>query len=334
MDFGDEYYKGEKIVRLTEFLKNFSERNVNVYIELKETNEVMEFQITQEYTGQQKHICFLVPMWKECLDFETYAKPEGAKAKDIVSGKTYNSVHGGIAGVVNIGDSVCWTGNPMAAANLYGFGRLCWNPELSSKEIADEWCELTLGLDEKVKEVVEGILLNSRKVYEDYTVPLGIGWMVTVHYHYGPNIEGYEYSPWGTYHYADYKGIGVDRTVKTGTGYTGQYFEPNSSMYENVETCPEELLLFFHHINYDYKLKDGRTLLQYIYDVHFSGVEQVEKFQASWASLKGLVEESFFETVTKGLEVQLHDAIEWRDVVNTYFYRKTGIADAYGRTIY
>lgn len=301
---------------------------------LKETNEVMEFQITQEYTGQQKHICFLVPMWKECLDFETYAKPEGATVKDIVSGKTYNSVHGGIAGVVNIGDSVCWTGNPMAAANLYGFGRLCWNPELSSKEIADEWCELTLGLDEKVKEVVEGILLNSRKVYEDYTVPLGIGWMVTVHYHYGPNIEGYEYSPWGTYHYADYKGIGVDRTVKTGTGYAGQYFEPNSSMYENVETCPEELLLFFHHIDYDYKLKDGRTLLQYIYDVHFSGVEQVEKFQADWASLKGLVEESFFETVTKGLEVQLHDAIEWRDVVNTYFYRKTGIADAYGRTIY
>ncbi len=301
---------------------------------LENTNQILEFQITQEYTGQQKHICFLVPMWKECLDFDTYAKGENSRIKDIVSGNLFGNKETGIAGVVNIGDSECWSGNPMAAANLYGFGRLCWNPHLSSKEIADEWISLTLGLDKKVHEVVSKILLTSRKTYEDYTVPLGIGWMVNVGHHYGPNIEGYEYSPWGTYHYADYKGIGVDRTSKTGTGYVNQYLEPNRSLYEDIKTCPEELLLFFHHVSYDYQLKDGRTLLQYIYDVHFEGVEQVRSYQKAWESLDGSIDRDFYNAVSKGLEVQLKDAKEWRDVVNTYFYRRTGIGDSKNRKIY
>lgn len=301
---------------------------------LKATNEVMEFQITQEYTGQQKHICFLPTMWREYLDFDTYAKGKGTYIRDIVSGKTYSRQHGGIAGVVNIGDSLCWCGDPLAAANLYGFGRLCWNNELTDKEIADEWITLTLGTDEEVATSVRKILLQSRKAYEDYTVPLGIGWMVNVGHHYGPNIEGYEYSPWGTYHYADHKGIGVDRTIETGTGYTSQYFEPNRSMYNQLETCPEELLLFFHHVDYEYRLKDGRTLLQYIYDVHFEGVRQVEEFVKIWQALEDKVEVDFYQKVRADLAVQLHDAIEWRDVVNTYFYRKTGVGDEGGRRIY
>lgn len=301
---------------------------------LEATNQIMEFQITQEYTGQQKHICYLAPMWKECLEFDTYAKGQGTLVKDIVKGETFKNIHGGIAGVCNIGDSQCWTGSPMAAVNLYGFGRLCWNPDLSAEKIAKEWINLTFGMDETVEEAVLEILLTSRKAYEDYTVPLGIGWMVNVSHHYGPNIEGYEYSPWGTYHYADYKGIGVDRTVKNGTGYTAQYHEPNASMYENKETCPEELLLFFHHIGYDEKLKDGRTLLQYIYDVHFAGVEQVQKYVKLWRNLEGKVSNAYYEKVSNELEVQLKDAIEWQDIVNTYFYRKTGIGDEKGRKIY
>lgn len=301
---------------------------------MEATNQMMEFQITQEYTGQQKHICYLIPMWKECLDFDTYAKGEKTYVKDIVSGETFKNVHGGISAVSNIGEDTCWCGNPMAAANLYGFGRLCWNPELTSEEIAVEWTRMTLGVEKDLEDKVVSILLDSRKAYEDYTVPLGIGWMVNVGYHYGPNIEGYEYSPWGTYHYADYKGIGVDRTMKSGTGYTGQYCEPNRSMYENIETCPEELLLFFHHIGYDYTLKDGRTLLQYIYDVHFAGVEKVDEFIEKWAALKGHVEEGFYDIVKERLDIQKHDAIEWRDIVNTYFFRKVGIKDAKGRKIY
>ena len=158
--------------------------------------------------------------------------------------------------------------------------------------------------------------------------------MVNVGHHYGPNIEGYEYSPWGTYHYADYKGIGVDRSMKTGTGYTGQYLEPNRSLYENRETCPEELLLFFHHVPYTYTLKDGRTLIQYVYDVHFEGVEQVIHYTNKWKMLEGKIDRDFYHTVEEGLKVQLKDAIEWRDVVNTYFYRKVGIKDNKNRKIY
>ena len=301
---------------------------------MSKTNQMMEFQITQEYTGQQKHICFLVPMWKECLEFDTYAKGKGTFVKDIISGETFKNSHSGIAGVSNIGNSECWFGNPMAAANLFGFGKLCWNPDLSAKEIATEWSQLTLGLDQELTDKVVEILLDSRKAYEDYTVPLGIGWMVNVGHHYGPNIEGYEYSPWGTYHYADYKGIGVDRTMQTGTGYTEQYREPNRGMYEKLETCPEELLLFFHHVDYDYVLKDGRTLLQYIYDVHFAGVEKVEGFIEKWERLRDKVEIEFYQLVEEGLKVQLKDAKEWRDIVNTYFYRKTGIKDRENRKIY
>lgn len=301
---------------------------------LKSTNQMMEFQITQEYTGQQKHICFLVPMWKEYLEFDTYAKGEGTYIKDIVSGNTFSNLHGGITAVSNIGDSMCWTGNPMAVANLYGFGRLCWDTQLEPDEIAEEWIDLTLGTDKVVRNNVKDILLQSRKAYENYTVPLGIGWMVNVGDHYGPSIEGYEYSTWGTYHYADYKGIGVDRTYKTGTGYANQYFEPNRSMYENIDTCPENLLLFFHHVNYDCILKDGRTLLQYIYDSHFEGVEKVSEFMSEWQVLEGKIEQGFYNKVEQGLKVQQRDAIEWRDIVNTYFYRKTGIPDNKKRKIY
>ena len=298
------------------------------------TQQMMEVQITQEYTGQQKHICFLVPLWKECLDFDTYAKGEGSYVKDIVAGKTFGYKYSGLAAVVNVGDSTCWTGSPLATANLFGYGKLCWNPNLTSEEIALEWIQLTLGDDEAVINGVKEILLTSRKTYEDYTVPLGIGWMVNVGHHYGPNIEGYEYSCWGTYHYADYKGIGVDRTMATGTGYTSQYFEPNRSMYEDRESCPEELLLFFHHVSYDEKLKDGRTLLQYIYDVHFAGVEKVQEYVSIWQELQGKVEENYYAKVKQDLEVQMRDAIEWRDIVNTYFYRKKGIGDEKGRVIY
>lgn len=298
------------------------------------TNQMMEFQITQEYTGQQKHVCFLVPLWKECLEFDTYAQGKGTYVKDIVAGKTFKYPHSGMAAVVNIGDSVCWTGSPLAAANLYGYGRLCWNPEWTSETIALEWIYLTLGDDESVVQVVKDILLTSRATYENYTVPLGIGWMVNVGHHYGPNIEGYEYSGWGTYHYADYKGIGVDRTMATGTGYTSQYFEPNCSMYESKESCPEELLLFFHHVGYDEKLKDGRTLQQYIYDVHFEGVEKAEEYVRMWRTLEGKIEKSYYEKVYQDLKLQVEDAIEWRDIINTYFYRKNGIGDCKGRVIY
>lgn len=301
---------------------------------LKNTNMILEVQAAQEYTGQQIDICYLIPMWKEILDFETYAKKDGSTVADIVSGRTYNQINCGMAAVSNTGNDYNWTGHDLAAVNLYGFGRLAWNTELSADDIALEWIKQTFTHDEKVVNTILEILMKSWPVYEKYTSPLGIGWMVNPNNHYGPNIDGYEYDRWGTYHRADRDGLGVDRTVKTGTGYAGQYNEPNASMYENIETCPEELLLFFHYIRYDYKLKSGKTLIQHIYDTHFEGVEEVEKMIKDWEAIKGLIPDDVFERVRKRMDMQLINAIEWRDRVNTYFYRKSGVKDEKGRTIY
>lgn len=301
---------------------------------LAHTNQVMELQITQEYTGQQIDLCFLVPLWKEALDFDTYAKGKGSPVRDIVSGRLFGSRLGGIAGVSNIGDSPAWTGHPLAQANLFGFGRLTWEPDRSGRAIAEEWTKLTFGGDRKVMETVPDMLMRSREIYERYTSPLGIGWFVNPGFHYGPSVDGYEYSRWGTYHYADIHGIGVDRTAAAGTGYAAQYRPPNAQMYERPETCPENLLLFFHHVRYDYRLSSGLTLLQYIYDTHFRGVEQVRNLQREWESLQGRVDGAIYEEVSRRLKRQMENAVEWRDVVNTYFYRKTGIPDAQGRPIY
>lgn len=301
---------------------------------MKNTNMMMECQITQEYTGQQKHLCYLVPMWKETLDFDTFAKGEGSYVNKIIDTTLNNYKYGGIAGVSNIGNSKTWTGHPLAQANLYGFGRLAWNSQLTSKEIAEEWVKLTFGNDVDVIETIAPMLLESREIYEMYTTPLGIGWMVNPGHHYGPNPEGYEYSKWGTYHYADWKGIGVDRTIATGTGYTGQYNTEVQKMYEKLETCPEELLLFFHHVSYTYKLTSGKTVLQHIYDTHFEGFEKAKELREKWFTLKNKIDSEIFELVSERFDIQVEDAKEWRDVINTYFYRKTGKKDIHDRKIY
>ena len=300
---------------------------------LKNTNMILEVQAAQEYTGQQKHVCYLIPMWKEVLKFNTYAAQEKATIADIVSGRTYNQTNCGMAAVSNTGDDYNWTGHDLAAANFYGFGRLCWNTGLSSEQIASEWIRQTLPQDEKVFQVTMNILLGSWSTYEKYTSPLGIGWMVNPNHHYGPNVDGYEYDKWGTYHRADRDGMGVDRTIN-GTGYASQYHEPNASMYENKETCPEELLLFFHYIRYDYVLKTGKTLIQHIYDTHFEGVEEVRRMVENWKSLKGLIQDEIYHRVLERLNIQLESSEEWRDRINTYFYRKAGVEDEGNRKIF
>ncbi len=300
---------------------------------LKKTNQLLEVQAAQEYTGQQKHVCYLIPMWKEILSFNTYGKESDATVADIVSGRTYAQVNCGMAAVANTGDVFNWTGHDLAAANLYGFGRLSWNTELTAEEIAKEWIQLTYLWNEKVMKVLLDILMKSWLTYEKYTSPLGIGWMVNPNNHYGPNVDGYEYDRWGTYHRADRNGLGVDRT-QAGTGFASQYNEPNASMYENKATCPEELLLFFHYIRYDYVLRSGKTLIQHIYDTHFEGVEEVEEMCAAFQELTGLLPEDVVDRISERLMLQLDSAKEWRDRINTYFYRKSGIEDHRNRKIY
>ncbi|MDE7299664.1 MAG: alpha-glucuronidase, partial [Lachnospiraceae bacterium] len=304
---------------------------------LRATNQMLEVQAAQEYTGQQRHLCYLIPMWKEVLGFKTYAGgADGATADtvaDIVSGRLYGQKNCGMAAVANTGADENWTGHDLAAANFYGFGRLAFDTELSAEEIAREWIACTYGNNAEIMRILLPMLTESWQIYESYTSPLGIGWMVNPSHHYGPNVDGYEYDRWGTYHRSDCLGMGVDRTKK-GTGYTAQYNEPNASMYENMETCPEELLLFFHHVPYRYRLKSGKTLIQHIYDSHFEGAMKAQAMLERFEELKELLEPEVFERIRARLKHQSDHSKEWRDRVNTYYYRISGIPDEKGRTIY
>lgn len=298
------------------------------------TNQVLELQITQEYTGQQRHVFYLVPHWKEILEFDTYVKGKDSTVKRIASGELHSNLLAGIAAVSNIGDDSNWTGHLLAQANLYGYGRLIWNPELSSSEIAEEWIRMTFGENKQLMTAIKNILLSSPAIYESYTSPLGVGFMVTPHTHYGPDVDGYEYSMWGTYHYADCHGIGVDRTQATGTGYTSQYIGPNYNLYESLSTCPDELLLFFHHVPYLHILQSGKTVIQHIYDSHFKGAEEAACLVDIWLSISGTMEESLHKQVLERLVDQADHAKEWRDRINTYFFRKSGVPDKLNRLIY
>lgn len=291
------------------------------------TNLALEMQVTQEYTGQQRHICYLGPMWSEILRGEL-----SSEVAELVAGRATGRSRGGVVGVSNVGTDEFWTGHPLAQANLWAFGRLAWDSGLDPLEVLDEWIALTF--DSDLVAEVHTIMATSWQTYEKYTAPLGIGFMVRPGHHYGPDIDGYEYTPWGTYHFADRDGIGVDRSVASGTGFAGLYPEPLASRYEDPLTCPDELLLFFHHVPYAHRLRSGRTVIQHIYNTHFEGVAEVEQMVAAWDALAGRIDPSMHARVAERLREQLRSAIEWRDQVNTYFLRKSGIPDQRGRLIH
>ncbi|MFL6275318.1 MAG: alpha-glucuronidase family glycosyl hydrolase [Blastocatellia bacterium] len=299
---------------------------------LEKTNQVIELQITQEYTGQQRHLCFLVPMWKEVLDFDMHAKSAGTPVKQLVAGRTFKRPIGGMVAVANVGASPTWLGHHLALANLYGFGRLAWNPDLSSQQIAEEWTRQTFGHDPQVVRTIVALELDSWPAYEKYTGPLGAGTLTDIiNIHYGPAPDSSENNGWGQWHRADDKGVGMDRTQATGTGYTGQYREPVAKMYEQLASCPDELLLFMHHVPYTTVLHSGKTVIQHIYDSHYEGAEMAAGFVNRWRTLKGRVDESRYEEVLARLEYQAGHAQVWRDAVCNYFLRKSGLADAKGR---
>jgi len=300
---------------------------------LKATNQLLEVQIAQEYTGQQRHAVYLIPMFKEILNFRTYCEKENDTVLDLVSGRTYGHSICGMAAVANTGADDNWTGHDLAAANWYGFGRLSFDSGLTAEEIAAEWITLTFGTSSEIMKVVHPMLMNSWPIYESYTSPLGIGWMVNPGHHYGPNVDGYEYDRWGTYHRADHRGLGVDRSGK-GTGYSTQYHEPNASMYESIETCPEQLLLFFHFVEYSHMLSSGKSLIQHIYDTHFEGADEAANMAEAWKTLEGVLDRNVYVRTLARLEHQAMHAAEWRDVVCSYFYRKSGVADEKNRQIF
>jgi alpha-glucuronidase len=299
---------------------------------LRRTNEAVELQITQEYTGQQRQLCFLVPMWKEVLDFDMKIEEGFTPVKDLVAGKVFHRPVGGFVGVANVGMDATWIGSPMAMANLYGFGRLAWNPNLSAEEIIDEWTRLTFGSDPIVAKTIDDIQLASWHVYESYTGPLGAGTLTNITgNHYDPGPQSSEENGWGQWHRADHTGIGMDRTIATGTGYVGQYPPAIQKIYESLAACPDSLLLFFHHVPYSYVLHSGKTVIQHVYDSHYEGAERAAEFVTQWKTLRGHIDEERYSDVLARLQYQAGEAVVWRDTICDWIYGLSGIADAKGR---
>lgn len=281
----------------------------------------VEFQVTQEYTGQQRHVCYLAPMWSALLRGE-HGPALADPAAEFVA-------------VANTGAGPFWTGHPLAQANLYAFGRLAWDPRLDPAAVLDEWAALTFPeAPERLRAALHSIMDGSWRTYERYTAPLGVGFMVHPGDHYGPGVDGYEYTPWGTYHHADRDGVGVDRTVATGTGCAGLYPPPWARIYESPGDCPDELVLFFHHLPYSHVLHSGVTVIQHIYDTHFAGAGEAAAMRDRWAEVAGTMPAGEYERVRDLLDEQVRSAEEWRDQINAYFYRKSGVPDARGRPIY
>ncbi|MDM7854656.1 alpha-glucuronidase [Cellulomonas alba] len=310
------------------------------------TRLAVELQVTQEYTGQQQHAVWLGPQWSEILAFGFHG--EGSRTvAEIAAGLPGRGTDprpfpaAGLVAVSNVGDDEFWTGHPLAQANLYTFARLAWDPSADVRAVLDEWIGLTFpgpepggGTEPVVRETLHAVLDESWRTYEAYTSPLGVGFMVRPGHHYGPDVDGYEYTPWGTYHFADRDGIGVDRTRATGTGYTSQYPAPWRDVYEDLATVPDELLLFFHHVPYGHVLRDGTTVIQHVYDTHFAGAARTEELAKAWTDVEGRVPDALFARVAERLAEQVRSAHEWRDQLTTYFRRKSGVPDARGRTIY
>lgn len=307
-----------------------------LFAALPHTNQAIELQITQEYTGQQRHLVYLVPMWKEALDTDMRASLAGPPltVKQIVSGRNIAHEHhtaGGFAGVANVGTDG-WLGHPLALANLYGFGRLAWDSNLTAAAISDEWTRLTFGNDPEVRAVVNKLELDSWHIYESYTGPLGVGTLTDIiGIHFGPGIESAERNGWGQWIRADNNGIGMDRTVATGTGYIGQYPAPLAAKYESLATCPDELLLFMHHVPYSYRLHSGKTVMQHIDDTHYWGADAAAAQVPIWESLHGKVPDATYAEVLKRLQFQAGHAVVWRDAITQWFTKMSGLPDAENR---
>ena len=236
-----------------------------------------------------------------------------------------------VAAVSNLGRDENYFGQPLAGVNFFGFGLLAWNPEVSPTEIVRTWIALTYDLAEKDRETLLSWMLNSRHIYELYTAPLGLGWMINPHQHYGPNPSGYEFDLWGTYHRASHRAVGIDRT-ETGTGYLSQYPPEVQALYGDPASCPDLLLLFFHRLPYTFVMKDGRTLIQRIYDDHFEGARAAASLEKALSALP--FPEPDRSVILLRAEKQRLNAENWRDVINTFFHRLSDIPDGQGRKIY
>lgn len=283
---------------------------------------MMEFQITQEYLGQATNLVYLSTLFKECLASDTYAKGKSSTVAKVIDGTLDNHSLSGMAGVSNIGTDRNWTGHLFGQANWYCFGRLAWDHTLTSEQIADEWIRMTFGNDEQVVNTIKPIMIDSREILVHYMTPLGLHHMMGAGHHYGPGpwVKNMPRADWTSvyYHKADSIGIGFNRT-STGSDALSQYYPPVQKEFASLETCPEEYLLWFHHVPWDHKMKSGNTLWEELCYKYYSGADSVKWMQKEWNSLKGKIDEERFNQVNMLLTIQQKEALWWRNACLLYF---------------
>ena len=303
-----------------------------LFAHLHYTNTAIELQVAQEYLGQQCHMVYLPPLWKTVLDFDLRVDHEPSLVRDIISGRRFNRTLGGSVAVVNVGTNTTWLGSHMAMSNLYGYGRLAWNPTQDPENILQDWIRLTFGLDQRIIDTVTQISMGSWPAYENYTGNLGVQTLTDLLYtHFGPDPGSADNNGLGQWSRADQFSIGIDRTVANGSGNTAQYPTEVYNTYENIDNTPESLLLWFHHVNYTHSLDSGKTVIQHFYDAHYAGAATAQSLVTQWESLDGMIDQERFDEVGFRLKFQAGHSIVWRDAITRFFYRLSGIPDKVGR---
>lgn len=289
---------------------------------MPKTALAMEFQITQEYLGFSTHLVFLPKLYEEVLQADTYQQGKGSLVAKVIDGSLDNHKISAISGVSNIGSDLNWTGHPFAQANWYGYGRLAWDPYLSSETIAEQWLRRTYSTQEEFVKPMTELLLESREAVVNYMTPLGLHHLMATNHHYGPGpwvseLSRPEWNP-TYYHKADAKGIGFDRT-ENGSGAVMQYADPVAEGFGQLESCPQNLLLWFHHLPWDYTLSDGNTLWESLALHYQKGVDQVRAMQKTWQQMSPFVDALSHNQMRMLLEIQLKEAIWWKDACMLYF---------------
>ena len=294
---------------------------------LSKTNTMAEFQITQEYLGMATNLAYLAPLFKECLDADTYVKGKNSTVARVIDGSLFNSKISAIAGVSNIGNDINWCGHPLAQSNWFAFGKLAWDHNLTSEQIAREWTKLTLHTNNTATNKIVDILMQSREAVVNYMTPLGLHHLMGWDHHYGPGpwIANKPRADWTSvyYHKADKNGIGFNRT-RTGSDAIDQYQPQLANEFNSTKTCPEKYLLWFHHLPWDYHLKNGETLWNGLVKKYYQGVDEVQQMQTAWDKLNGNIDPEIHLAVKQLFSIQYDDAMMWRDACVLYFQQFSG----------
>ncbi|RAK99544.1 alpha-glucuronidase, partial [Aspergillus ibericus CBS 121593] len=303
-----------------------------LFANLFHTNTAIELEVTQEYLGQQCHLVYLPPLWKTVLNFDLRVDHQPSVVHNIISGERFNRSLGGWAAVVNVGTNRTWLGSHLAMSNLYAYGRLAWTPTDNSERILEDWTRLTFGSSPQVLNTISDLSMSSWPAYENYTGNLGIQTLTDILYtHYGPNPATQDNNGWGQWTRADHFSVGMDRTISNGTGYTAQYPSEIAEIYESLETTPDNLILWFHHVPWTHQLHSGETIIQHFYNAHYAGAETVQAFIPRWESLQHLIDPDRYNAIRSRLVYQAGHAIVWRDAITNFYYNMTEIPDDKGR---